>query len=73
MCGAYAEANGGRLRKLRRGMKGKILKIGGKKGRLTDVVIDSRQNYYGLAIRRNTNDLEKMIKMCGLHFPQADY
>lgn len=57
---------GGRLRKLRRDMKGKILsdglKIGGKKGRLTDAVIDSLQNYYGLAIRRNTNDLEKMKK-----------
>jgi hypothetical protein len=57
---------GGRLRKLRKDLKGQKLsdglKIGGKKGRLTDSVIDSLQNYYGLAIRRNKNDLEKMKK-----------
>lgn len=57
---------GGRLRKLRRDLKGQTLsdglKIGGKKGRLTDAAIDSLQNYYGLAIRRNPNDLEKMRK-----------
>lgn len=57
---------GGRLRKLRRDLKGKVLsdglKIGGKKGRLTDAAIDSLQNYYGLAIRRNPNDLDKMKK-----------
>lgn len=55
---------GGRLRKLRRVMKGKMLSdgllLGGKKGRLTDSATDSLQNYYGLAIRRNPNDLEKM-------------
>lgn len=55
---------GGRLRRLRRDMKGKKLSdglnIGGKSGRLTDSAIDSLQNYYGLAIRRNTDDLEKM-------------
>lgn len=57
---------GGRLRKLRREMKGKVLsdgkKIGGRKGRLTDSVIDTLQNYYGEAIRRNKNDLDKMKK-----------
>lgn len=57
---------GGRLRRLRKEMKVNVLsdglKIGGKKGRLTDVVIDSLQNYYGLAIRRNKNDLDKMKK-----------
>lgn len=57
-------------------MKGKILsgglKIAGKKGRLTDAVIDSLQNYYGLAIRRNTNDLEKMKKdVWATFFPKA--
>ncbi|KAG8332497.1 hypothetical protein J6590_108235 [Homalodisca vitripennis] len=56
----------GRLRRLRKSMKGQKLsdglKIGGKSGRLTDSAIDSLQNYYGPAIRRNTNDLEKMKK-----------
>lgn len=78
-CVGYVQRRmGGRLRKLWRDMKGKILsdglKIGGKKGRLTDAMIDSLQNYYGLAIRRNTNDLEKMKKRCvGDIFPQGVY
>lgn len=57
---------GGQLRRLRKEIKGNVLsdglKIGGKKGRLTDLVIDSLQNYYGLAIRRNKNYLNKMTK-----------
>lgn len=35
------------------------LPIGGK-NRLTDAVIDQLQTYYGNAIRKNTNSLEKM-------------
>ncbi|XP_054256863.1 uncharacterized protein LOC129003739 [Macrosteles quadrilineatus] len=67
---------GGRLRKLRRDLKGQKLsdglKIGGKKGRLTDSVIDSLQNYYGLAIRRNKNNLEKMKSdVLGILFHKA--
>ena len=44
-------------------MKGKILsdekKISGI-GRLTDKVINTMQNYYGMAIRQNSNDLFAM-------------
>lgn len=57
---------GGRLRRLRKEIKGNVLsdglKIGGKKGRLTDLVIDSLQNYYGLAISRSKNYLDRMTK-----------
>lgn len=57
---------GGRLRNLRKSMKGEKLwdgkKIGGKKGRLTDSAIDTLQNYYGLAIRRNKDNLDQMKK-----------
>lgn len=35
------------------------LPIGGR-NRLTDAVIDQLQTYYGKAIRKNTNSLEKM-------------
>ncbi|KYN50510.1 hypothetical protein ALC57_00149 [Trachymyrmex cornetzi] len=48
---------GTRLRKLKKTVKG----LGGKgKGKLTDKVIDQLTIYYGLAIRRNPNSLEKM-------------
>ena len=40
---------GNRLRKLKKEVKG----LGGK-GRLTDSIIDKLQNYYGIAIRKNT-------------------
>lgn len=57
---------GGRLRQLRRDYKKVKLRDGkrlcGAKGRLTDEAIDTLQNYYGLAIRRNKNNLEKMKK-----------
>ena len=36
-------------------------KIPGR-GRLTDKVINTMQNYYGMAIRQNTNDLFAMRK-----------
>ena len=43
------------LRKLKKENKG----IGGK-GKLTDAMIDKLQNYYGIAIRSNSADLEAM-------------
>ena len=63
---------GTRLRKLKASFAKKDLsdgkKIGGK-GRLTDQIVDTLQNYYGLAIRQNKNDLKGMIKdtMAGLY------
>lgn len=56
---------GSRLRSLCKRMRGKKLsdgKILRGTGRLTDPAIDKLQNYYGLAIRRNKNDLQAMIK-----------
>lgn len=56
---------GSRLRRLKNKMKGVKLddgKVLGGKGRLTDEAIDKLQNYYGLAIRRNVNDVNKMHK-----------
>lgn len=56
---------GSRLRRLCKAMKGKKLsdgKIIRGKGRLTDATIDKLQNYYGLAIRRNSNNLQNMIR-----------
>ena len=35
---------------------------GGKKGRLTDKVMNTLQNHYGMAIRQNTNNLHAMRK-----------
>ena len=32
----------------------------GEKGKLTDNMIDKLQNYYGIAIRSNKGNLEKM-------------
>ena len=43
------------LRKLKKENKG----IGGK-GKLTDAMIDKLQNFYGIAIRSNSGDLEAM-------------
>ena len=48
---------GTRLRKLKRDKKG----LGGK-GKLTNVIIDRLQNYYGIAVRSNVNSLEGMKK-----------
>lgn len=54
------------MRKLRKEYRKKKLSDGkglaGAKGRLTDEAINSLQNYYGLAIRRNKNDLQNMKK-----------
>ena len=56
---------GTRLRTLRTTLKGKILsdrkKISGR-GKLTDKVINTMQNYYGMAIHQYTNDLFAMRK-----------
>lgn len=54
---------GARLRKVKLEMKGKKLSDGlpvGGRNRLTDQVIDQLQTYYGLAIRKNTSDLQAM-------------
>lgn len=56
---------GTRLRNLRTMMKGKVLSDGKKlsgKGRLTDKIINTIQNYYGLAIRQNAGQLYQMKK-----------
>ena len=53
------------LREYKRKMKGKTLpdnKAVGGKGRLTDVMVDRIQNYFGQAIRNNADDLENMKK-----------
>ena len=54
---------GSRLRKLKNSKKGVKLSDGkglAGRGRLTDGKIDILQNYYGLAIRENSNDVQKM-------------
>ena len=48
---------GTRLRKLKKNEKG----LGGK-GKLTHAIIDRLQNYYGIAVRQNTNNLAGMRK-----------
>ena len=48
---------GSRLRNLKKNNKG----LGGK-GKLTNASIDRLQNYYGMSIRQNTNNLEAMQK-----------
>ena len=56
---------GSRLRKLKNKSKGVKLADGkglAGKGRLTDGKIDVLQNYYGLAIRENLADVDKMAK-----------
>ena len=53
------------LRKYKKDKKGQKLADGktvGGKGRLTDKIIDSMQNYYGQAIRENKGNLEGMKK-----------
>ena len=54
---------GTNLRSYNNKAKGKVLSDGGTvggKGRLTDVAIDTLQNYYGVAIRKNQNNLVSM-------------
>ena len=62
---------GSRLRRLKNDGKGKKLSDGktiGRKGRLTDI-IDKLQTYYGLAIRRNIEDVKLMQQnICATYF-----
>ena len=63
---------GGRLRNLKSKYRKKKLSDGkgiGGRGRLTDKMIDTMQNYYGLAIRKNKNNLNGMKSdiMAGLY------
>ena len=56
---------GSRLRRLKNQNKGVKLADGkglAGKGRLTDGKIDVLQNYYGLAVRENLSDVDKMAK-----------
>lgn len=56
---------GTRCRNLCQKLKGKILSDGKRingKGRLTEKAINTLQNYYGMAIRQNVNNLYKMKK-----------
>lgn len=57
---------GTRLRAIKANYKGKTLSdgkgIGRGKGRLTDKVMNTLQNHYGMAIRQNTDDIYKMKK-----------
>lgn len=63
--GHVQKCMGTALRNLKDAHKGKKLSDGktiGGKGRLTKVIMNSLQNYYGDAIRRNKGDLNGMIK-----------
>ena len=51
---------GNNLRKLKKDVSG----LGGA-GKLTDSMVDRLQNYYGIAIRSNVGDLQKMKKAIG--------
>ena len=54
---------GNRARNLRKSLKSTVLDDGKKiqgKGRLTDRKIDTLQNYFGMAIRQNTNNILNM-------------
>ena len=56
---------GSNLRNFKNKNKGRKLADGGTiggRGRLTDAIIDSLQNYYGYAIRNHTNNIEGMKK-----------
>lgn len=55
--GHYQKRVGTRLRKLKKDNKS----LGGA-GRLTDAKIDVLQNYFGIALRKNVNDLDKMVQ-----------
>lgn len=61
--GHVSKRMGTRLRKLKKKLGGTLLSdekpLKGA-GRLTDTVIDKFQQYYGKAIRENTNDIDKM-------------
>lgn len=52
---------GTRLRKLKQNLKDKILSDGKTiRGRLSDKIINELQQYYGMAIRNNANNLQEM-------------
>ncbi|XP_066932065.1 uncharacterized protein [Clytia hemisphaerica] len=55
--GHYQKRVGTRLRKLK-----KLNKRLGGAGRLTDAKIDCLQNYFGIALRQNVNNLDEMVK-----------
>lgn len=55
--GHYQKRLGTGLRKLKKKNKG----IGGK-GKLTDVLVNKMQNYFGIALRNNTGSVEVMSK-----------
>ena len=55
-CGHVQKHVGTALRTLKK----KENKDIGRKGKLTDVMIDKLQNYYGISIRGNSADLEAM-------------
>ena len=57
--GHYQKRVGTRMRKLKKNTKG----LGGR-GRLTDTIIDKMQNYFGIALRQNCGDLNKMVMAC---------
>ena len=66
--GHFQKRVGTRLRKLRSEYKGRKLSDGKfltGKGRLTDVAINSLQNYFGMAIRQNSGQLYAMKKAIG--------
>ena len=69
---------GNRLRQLRRGSKNTSTPLSGR-GKLTDKMINSLQNYYGLAIRQNQGQLYAMKKAIGAilwhstEFESSDY
>ena len=72
-CVGHVQKRIGRaLREFKRKMKGKNLEdnrpVGGR-DRLTDVIIDCIQNYYGQAIRNNMNNIESMKKRLGHFLP----
>ena len=57
--GHYQKRVGTRMRKLKKNTKG----LGGR-GRLTDTIIDKMQNYFGIVLRQNCGDLNKMVMAC---------
>ena len=53
------------LRNLKKSYRGQKLSDGktiGGKGRLTDKLMDTLQNYYGMAIRKNKGDIQAMMR-----------
>lgn len=62
---------GNRLQSLRKSIKGTLPSDGkgiSGEGTLTDQIINTIQNYYGLAIRQNVGNLYGMKKAVGAYF-----